>query len=630
MTKLTALTSLGVCLALGLGAVSSGAADYSPTGTANLAISSKGYSRMTFDPTGTRLAVSLRKGADNKFKIVFLNVPDLGVIRELNTETEPLSLAYSRQGDLFALTLAEGGGQNLAVVSTTDWKPVHSDRDIPPNPSAIAFDPVGDFLMVGHSNPPGISRFVVGPWTNEKIPSLEVDVPCVSLAISLDGRYSAAGGANAKLAVWLNDDSAKAQTRGSLEFKGPVNAVAFSPDSKLLAGGDSAGNVVVWYLAPDGVWALQAAFTLPSGGVTGVGFLNDLSLATASSDGVVARWDLANTAQPVEAVNVATQDSQAFAIDPRGKWMVVGGDKISIFPLGSPVPEPVTEMPSAPFTIVETSPPDKAPPVPQVTSIEASPSAVIPEPATEDHGNFLFWLALGNNGGDGQDWIQGWAGQIDEGRFSPLQLVLPFESLNSGVMLSNLGNIGKVLKPRDFSVFYASAVIVPAKEKDKEKNKGKEKGKDKDKEEFTLAFGPGLEQRTSINDLLHGFQTAAGIAPSVWFLDLKPSPTLTDEQTTTLFGKIAAKIENNDDGTPRSPLGVGLLVISKDGAYPEMAASISDGLAGQADTDQDGKVMDMEMVKYLAEHCRTAIHLKMFGAAKDPIPVLPAFNLKRN
>jgi len=608
VTRLTAITSLGLLISLCWTAMSSQAADYSPTATADFAISANGYSRMTFDPSGTRLAVSLRKGVD-KGKVVILSVPDLGVIREVMTDTEPLSLAYSPEGDLFALTLASGGGQNLAVVSTTDWKPAYADREIPPNPTAIAFDPVGDFLLVGHSNPPGLMRFIVGPWTKEKIPSLEVDVPCVSLAISPDGRFSAVGGANSRLVVWRNDDSVKAATLGSQQFKERVGAVAFSRDSKQLAAGDSAGNVMVFYLTTDGLWAWKTLFTLPSGGVTGVGFLNDGSLATSSSDGVIARWDLASTAQPVESVNVATQDSQAFAIDPRGKWMAVGGERISIFPLGSPVPEPATEMPSAPFTIVETTPPDKAPPVPSITSLEASPSAVIPAPASEDHGNFLLWLALGRNGGDGQDWIQAWAAQLDDGRFSPLQLVLPFDTLNTAVMQSNLGNISKVLKPRDFSVFYADAILCPTKEKG----------------DFPLSFGPDLDQVVGFKQLLEGFQTAAGIAPTVWFLDLHPSPKLTDEQADGIFEKLVEVVRSKGQS-----LGTGLMVLSRDGAYPELWAGISDGLAGQADADQDGRVMDLEIVRFLSSRCRSASQKEVVGAAKDAIPVLPAFSLQRN
>lgn len=614
--KLRVLTTLGICLSLGLVVLPGQAADYTPTATADLAISSKGFPRMAFDPTGTRLAVSLRKSAD-KGKVVFLNVPDLAVIREVLMDGEPLSLSYSRQGDFFALALAPGGGQNLVVVSTTDWKPVYADREIQPNISSIVFDPVGDYLLTGHEAPAAIGRFVVGSWSKEKIPALEgAEVPCTSLAVSLDGRFTAAGLASARLAVWLNDDSKPVSMLGSQQFKASVNAVAFSRDSSLLAAGDSAGNVMVFYQTPDGLWAWKTVFTLPSGGVTGVGFLNDLSLATSSSDGVIARWDLANTSQPIEAVNVAPSDSQTFAIDPRGKWMAVGGEKISIFPLGSPVPEPVTDMPSAPFTIAETNAPDKAPPVPAVASIDTTSDAPIPEPVSEDHGNFLFWLALGSPGDDGQDWIQAWAGQIDDGRFSPLQLVLPYDTLNTGVMKSNLGNIGKVLKPRDFSVFYAAAVICPTTEKDKG--------------DFPLAFGANLEQRINLSEVLRGLQAAAGVAPSVWFLDLRPHPKLTDEQTDAIFGKIAVKVIRNDDGTRRTPLGPGLLVLAKDGAYPELSAGVSDGLSGQADTDNDGKVMDLEIVKYLSERCRTATRLQLVGDAKDPIPVLPAFNLKRN
>jgi WD40 repeat protein len=78
-----------------------------------------------------------------------------------------------------------------------------------------------------------------------------------------------------------------------------VNAVTFSPDSKLLATGDKRGNVRVWNQAGQGI-----GLPLPAGGgVNGVAFSPDGQLlATADADGTVRTWQLSVLTDPYAAL----------------------------------------------------------------------------------------------------------------------------------------------------------------------------------------------------------------------------------------------------------------------------------------------------------------------------------------
>ncbi|UUU29547.1 helix-turn-helix domain-containing protein [Streptomyces sp. CA-210063] len=102
--------------------------------------------------------------------------------------------------------------------------------------------------------------------------------------------------------------------------RGPVNAVAFAPDDRLLATASSDGTVALRSVA-DGHRKL-ATFTVP-GRVRSVAFSPDgRTLAVTSTDGPVSVWSTADHRR--EAVlSAATKGARAVAFDPRGRALAV-------------------------------------------------------------------------------------------------------------------------------------------------------------------------------------------------------------------------------------------------------------------------------------------------------------------
>ncbi|MFD5142724.1 helix-turn-helix domain-containing protein [Streptomyces sp. NPDC058401] len=101
---------------------------------------------------------------------------------------------------------------------------------------------------------------------------------------------------------------------------GPVNAVAFAPDGRLLATGGSDGKVLLRRVADR---STVAAFTAP-GRVRAVAFSPDgRTLAAGSTDGPVRLWPLGSGGGPVSVLPPSTAGARAVAFAPDGDTLAV-------------------------------------------------------------------------------------------------------------------------------------------------------------------------------------------------------------------------------------------------------------------------------------------------------------------
>jgi WD40 repeat protein len=113
--------------------------------------------------------------------------------------------------------------------------------------------------------------------------------PVKALTFSPNGRLLASGGADGVIKLW---DAVTGKDQGTLEgHKGEVRSLAFSPDGKTLASASTDGTARLW-----GVVSGKEKMSLPGHprGVGAVAFSPDgKTLASGEFDGTVRLWDVA-------------------------------------------------------------------------------------------------------------------------------------------------------------------------------------------------------------------------------------------------------------------------------------------------------------------------------------------------
>jgi WD40 repeat protein len=156
-----------------------------------------------------------------------------------------------------------------------------------------------------------------------------------AVAFAPDTSLVASGGADGKVSLWKLAGSGRARhlVRGDepvLDGRGYVTALAFSPDGKLLAAGNREGQVRLWRA---GSWKrLRATFHASGGGITRVAFAPDSrTLAAAEDDGVVHLWDVAS-AQPLgQPLTERGRGPASVAFERDGRVVTAGPDGITFW-----------------------------------------------------------------------------------------------------------------------------------------------------------------------------------------------------------------------------------------------------------------------------------------------------------
>jgi WD40 repeat protein len=187
----------------------------------------------------------------------------------------------------------------------------------------LAWHPSGDFLTLAGNQ--SVKIWLREDWDQD--PEVrETGGASGAIAISPDGQYLASGNNDRTLLVWPWDNPYPWQMQG---FSGKVRRLAWSTvqpqaGAPLLASA-SAEGVVVWAKAEDAAqgWTAQV-LDLHSETVTAIAFQPQSTLlATAAEDGWVCLWQKAT--QATQILEGAANGFSTLAWSPQGKYLAAGG-----------------------------------------------------------------------------------------------------------------------------------------------------------------------------------------------------------------------------------------------------------------------------------------------------------------
>jgi len=197
-----------------------------------------------FSPDGSLLASADHNSSRDISKVKLWQVSDGRLLRsfDINFFSDPHSLAFSPDGSLLAAPAKERGVNLLRVADFTLLRTVLGDVSVR---EMVAFSRDGSLLLLMGVPEPGLYRVSDGTLARRLKPTDYV----TSQAISRDGSYVAAGGAEGWIDVWRASDGAQVRTIKAAKNAEFVWGLDFSPDGRFIASVSSDEAVRLWRIA---------------------------------------------------------------------------------------------------------------------------------------------------------------------------------------------------------------------------------------------------------------------------------------------------------------------------------------------------------------------------------------------
>ncbi len=221
-------------------------------------------------------------------------------------------LAYSPDGR-HLVTIDQDG--LVCVWRTTVGRPIATVLQVDANPRAVAYSGSAQVLAIGRDD--GVVE-LVGP--GERVDLLRGPEEVVEgLAFAPNGHLLATGTDGGTLQVWETATRRLAFPE-RVEHEGPIHAVAFREDSRLLASAGADGRILVRDPATG-----ERLRDLRGGGIIlGLAFDRTGQLVSAGGDGLVHVWD-PERGRRVRSWRSHESVVRALAISPDGRLLATAG-----------------------------------------------------------------------------------------------------------------------------------------------------------------------------------------------------------------------------------------------------------------------------------------------------------------
>jgi WD40 repeat protein/uncharacterized caspase-like protein len=262
--------------------------------------------RARFDPTGGRIAAV---GHD---RIVHIWNREGSLLQTLTGHTLAANdLRFSPDGSA-VISAGEEGVVRLWRTGNPDLLTLHVDAE---NVLSATFSPDGHTLAAADSKG-GIHLWDTGTW-RRRLRLQAGRNPLNKVLYSPDGTWIAAGSDDRQVRVW----TAAGKLLYSFTVAGSVRALAFDPQSRLLAAAINDGRAFFWDLG-DGRPVRQ--FAAHRGAARGISFNADGSLvATAGEDGAVRIWAV-GSGRLLHTLRGHSTDVWEVRFAPRGTLLASG------------------------------------------------------------------------------------------------------------------------------------------------------------------------------------------------------------------------------------------------------------------------------------------------------------------